>query len=251
MRTTRPGVSAAARGAETREHRPAPHLGGARTPEQLVPRLVNKASERFAKLEARIEALVILQTEASRLLMEVIRGRESEEGAQNTRTPGQGIPQGRHHVRGGEGHRDGFRHTAKGGSPRRCWPTSPCRRWRSTSAPRTITAPDGGGRSTARTAGPTTGLSVTRTISRSWYAAPKPTRTHCGRRSPTCSPRWGYACGVQDPRDPPGRGVRLRGVPHPAAHQEGHTTRKTVYTYPSKKALASIRRGTCHGPFDP
>jgi hypothetical protein len=44
MRTTRPGVSAAARGAETREHRPAPHLGGARTPEQLVPRLVNKAN---------------------------------------------------------------------------------------------------------------------------------------------------------------------------------------------------------------
>jgi hypothetical protein len=44
MRTIRLGVGAAARGTETREHRPVPDLGGARTPEQLMPRLVNKAS---------------------------------------------------------------------------------------------------------------------------------------------------------------------------------------------------------------
>ena len=49
--------------------------------------------------------------------------------------PGQSVPQGGHHVRGGQVQGTPSPARPKAASRRRCWPTSPCRRWMSISAP--------------------------------------------------------------------------------------------------------------------
>ena len=113
--------------------------------------------------------------------------------------------------------------TPQGGIARRCWPTSLCRCWMSISVPNGMPTA-----SQRRDSAPQT-----------WrgHLSDRPLRgrfrDHGGRhqsargrtlgRGHRCAgPTGAAAVGGEDPGLPPRRGVRLSGVPHPAAPQEGH-----------------------------
>ena len=84
------------------------------------------------------------------------------------------------------------------------------------------------------------GSSATRTTSWSWSPAPATTPKRCGTRSPRCSLRWACACRkrrrgschIDEGFDFLGWRIQRR--------REKQDRQAAVYTYPSKKALASI-----------
>ena len=90
------------------------------------------------------------------------------------------------------------------------------------------------------TADPPTASSATPTTSWSWWPAPKRTPTNCERRSQRFSPPSGCACRRRRRGLSHRRGLRLPRLPHPAAATEG-VEQAYVYTFPSKKALASVK----------
>ncbi len=92
-------------------------------------------------------------------------------------------------------------------------------------------------------AGQPTAWSATRTTSWSWWPEPRRTPKPCGRRAQRSSPRWAYACR----RRRPGschidEGFDFLGFRIQRHRKRGTNASAYVYTYPSKKALASVVR---------
>ena len=124
----------------------------------------------------------------------------------------------------------------------RCWPTSPCPRWTSTSPGNggSRWARQNSGPSAERTAKATGGSCATPMTSSSWCRRPRTRRGPArggGRRprTPGAAPVAG-----EDPSRPRRRGLRLPRLPLPSATERG-TSKYYVYTNPSKKAIQAIK----------
>ena len=188
----------------------------------------------------------VLEADIEACFDEIAHSRSPGSGAPTRRRqacsgPGQGVPEGGHHVRGRRDQGHEHRHPPGRHRSRRCWPTSPCRCWMSTSAP--------SGTPTARRAGATAhrkrGGATYRIVryADDFVIMVSGSRAHADAL-------WEEVAAVLAPL-----GLRLSAAKSRVCHlDEGFdflgfhiqrrrkrgTSEDDVYTYPSKKALASI-----------